>query len=180
MELMRKIKENAQKLGKRIVLPEGEAERTLRAADQIISENLAEVILVGDEDKIHQSIIEFKLRNMDAAQIIDPQKNEHKAAMIDLLMEIRKEKGLTYNEAHVLASNPLYIGPLMIKMGLADGEVAGAENATGDVLRPAFQVVKTAPGSSVVSGAFLMVLKDSKYGEDGLLVCCRLCSKSRP
>ena len=90
--------------------------------------------------------------------------------MIDLLMEIRKEKGLTYDEAFELTKQPLYLGPLLVKMGLADGEVSGAEHATGDVLRPAFQIVKTAPNSSVVSGAFLMILKDTTYSEDGLLV----------
>ncbi len=170
MDLIAKIKQSARELNKRIVLPEGESERTLRAADQIISESLAEVLIVGNEEKIHQMITELQLRNMDSAEIIDPQNNKYRAEMIDLLLEIRKDKGLTYNEAFVLASQPLYIGPLLIKLGYADGEVSGAENSTGDVLRPAFQIVKTAPGSSVVSGAFLMVLKDSRYGDDGLIV----------
>jgi phosphate acetyltransferase len=170
MDLVSQIKESAKKISKRIVLPEGEALRTLKAANQIIRENLAEPILIGNEEKIHQLAIENGLKNLDGAEIIDPSNNPHKEKMIDLLMEIRKSKGITYNEAHVLTSQPLYMGPLLIKLGLADGEVAGAEHATGDVLRPAFQIVKTAKGSSVVSGAFFMVLKDNKYGEDGLLV----------
>ncbi|MBN2747066.1 MAG: phosphate acetyltransferase [Bacteroidales bacterium] len=170
MDLIAKIKQSARELNKRIVLPEGESERTLLAADKIISESLAEVLIIGNEDKIHQMITELQLRNMDSAEIIDPQNNKYRAEMIDLLLEIRKEKGLTYNEAHILSAQPLYMGPLLIKLGYADGEVSGAENSTGDVLRPAFQIVKTAPGSSVVSGAFLMVLPDGRYGENGLLV----------
>jgi phosphate acetyltransferase len=170
MDLMNQIKQSARKLNKRIVLPEGESERTLRAADQILSEGLAEVLIVGNEQKIHDLAGIYGLRNIDSAEIVDPQNNKYRSEMIDLLLEIRKEKGLTYNEAHVLSSQPLYIGPLLIKLGYADGEVSGAEHSTGDVLRPAFQIVKTAPGSSVVSGAFLMVLKDNQFGDDGLII----------
>ena len=86
------------------------------------------------------------------------------------MLELRKSKGLTYEEASRLIEDPLYLATLMIKAGDADGEVAGAENATGDVLRPAFQYVKTMPGISVVSGAFIMILKDTSYGENGMLV----------
>ena len=170
MNLIDKIKANARQLNKRIVLPEGEAERTLRAADEIIKENLAQILLVGNAEIITNKSKEFGLMNIGQAEIIDPADNKYKSEMIDLLLEIRKEKGLTYNEAYVLSMQPLYIGPLLIKLGYADGEVSGAEHPTGDVLRPAFQIVKTAPGSSVVSGAFIMILKDTTYAEEGLLV----------
>jgi len=170
MDLINKIKANARQLNKRIVLPEGEAERTLRAANEIIKENLAQILLVGNTEIIKNKALELGLSDISKAEIINPTDNKYKAEMIDLLLEVRKEKGLTYNEAFVLSMQPLYIGPLLIKLGYADGEVSGAEHPTGDVLRPAFQIVKTAPGSSVVSGAFIMILKDTTYAEEGLLV----------
>ena len=170
MNLIDTIKANARQLNKKIVLPEGEAERTLRAANEIIKENLAQVLLVGNTEVIKNKSKEFGLTHIGQAEIIDPADNKYKTEMIDLLLEVRKEKGLTYNEAFVLSMQPLYIGPLLIKLGYADGEVSGAEHPTGDVLRPAFQIVKTAPGSSVVSGAFIMILKDTTYAEEGLLV----------
>ncbi len=170
MELIKKIKEEARRLNKTIVLPEGEAERTLKAADIILEENLAKLILVGNPEIIAQKAAGYKLKNIEKAEIVNPRDNKYRQEMIDLLLEIRKSKGMNYNEAYALTMEPLYIGPLLIKAGYADGEVSGAEHATGDVLRPAFQIVKTAPGKSVVSGAFLMILKDDTYGDDGLLV----------
>lgn len=170
MDLINNIKSNARHLNKTIVLPEGEAERTLKAANQIIEEQIAQIMLIGKNSTIENKAKKLGLTHISKAEIIDPTNNKYKTEMIDLLLEIRKEKGLTYNEAFVLSTQPLYIGPLLIKLGYADGEVSGAEHPTGDVLRPAFQIVKTASGSSVVSGAFIMILKDSTYAEDGLLV----------
>jgi len=170
MNLIDEIKTNARQLNKKIVLPEGEAERTLRAADQIIKEKIAQILLVGNTETIINTAKELGLTNLSQAEIIDPANNKYKTEMIDLLLEVRKEKGLTYNEAFALSMQPLYIGPLLIKLGYADGEVSGAEHPTGDVLRPAFQIIKTAPGSSVVSGAFIMILKDATYAKEGLLV----------
>ncbi|MGM0505363.1 MAG: phosphate acetyltransferase [Bacteroidota bacterium] len=170
MNLLEKIKESAQKHQKRIVLPESLEERTLKAADIILEEKIAQVILTGNPEQIKAEAEKFQLKNLDKATIIDPKNHEKKEQYIDLLVELRKKKGLTREEAAKLVEDPLYLATLMIKSGDADGEVAGAENATGDVLRPAFQVVKTKPGISVVSGAFLMILKDKEFGEDGLLV----------
>jgi phosphate acetyltransferase len=110
------------------------------------------------------------LTNIDLATIVDPLNHEKKAAYADLLFQLRQKKGMTPEKAAVLVENPLYLGCLMIKAGDADGEIAGAQNTTGDVLRPALQIVKTAPGISCVSGAFLMFLKDKSYGDNGLLV----------
>ncbi|MDL2252159.1 phosphate acetyltransferase, partial [Odoribacter sp. OttesenSCG-928-J03] len=155
---------------KRIVLPEGTEERTLKATDQIIAEGLADIILIGNPEEIKQSAAKFGLSHISNAQIINPENYDKKDAYADLLVELRKSKGMSKEEALKLASDPLYIATLMIKSGDADGEVAGAINATGDVLRPAFQVVKTEPGISVVSGAFLMLTNKSEYGENGLLV----------
>lgn len=110
------------------------------------------------------------LKHIPETEIIDPAHPPKKEEYIRLMVELRKHKGLTEEEAARLVTNPLYLATVMIKAGDADGEVAGAENATGDVLRPAFQFVKTVPGISVVSGAFLMILPDRQFGHNGLMV----------
>ncbi|MGL5683567.1 MAG: phosphate acetyltransferase [Marinifilaceae bacterium] len=170
MELLEKIKENAKKQRKRIVLPEGTEERTIQAADQIIAEGLADVILIGNPDEVKALAEKFNLSNLDKATVIDPKNHAKKADYVNLLVELRKSKGMTPEQAEKLVEDPLYLATLMIKSGDADGEVAGAQNATGDVLRPAFQIVKTLPGISVVSGAFLMITDKPEFGDNGLLV----------
>jgi phosphate acetyltransferase len=170
MELLEQIKMNAIRHNKRIVLPEGTEERTLKAADAIIAENIARLTLIGNPAEIHAMAESFGLKNIGKANIIDPISHPKKEQYIDLMVELRKSKGLTREEASKLIEDPLYLGVMMIKSGDADGEVAGARNTTGDVLRPAFQYVKTAPGISVVSGAFIMVLKDKEFGADGIIV----------
>jgi len=170
MELLEQIKMNAIRHNKRIVLPEGTEERTLKAADALISENIARITLLGDPAEIKAMAVTFGLKNIDRADIIDPVSHPKKEQYIDLMVELRKSKGLTREEASKLIEDPLYLGVMMIKSGDADGEVAGARNTTGDVLRPAFQIVKTAPGISVVSGAFIMILKDKEFGTEGIIV----------
>lgn len=170
MDLLSSIKTNAQKHYKRIVLPEGTEERTLKAADIVIGEKIAQITLLGNPDKIWDLAKSHGLKNIDKATIIDPANHSKKNQYVDLMVELRKSKGLTHSNAMKLVEDPLYLATIMIKSGDADGEVAGAMNATGDVLRPAFQFVKTLPGISVVSGAFIMILKDKKYGNDGILV----------
>ncbi|MDX2414676.1 MAG: phosphate acetyltransferase [Bacteroidales bacterium] len=170
MELIKKIKEKARSLNRKIVLPEGTEERTIKAADQIIAEGLAEIILIGKPDEVEKLAKEYGLKNISKATIVDPVSHPMKAHYVDMMVEIRKSKGLTHEEAEKLIENPLYLSVLMIKNGDADGEVAGAANATGDVLRPAFQYVKTAPGISVVSGAFIMIHPDKSFGEDGVML----------
>ncbi len=170
MDLLDGIKLKAKKHYKRIVLPEGLEERTLKAADEVIRDGIAQIILLGNPDDIRKAADKFNLTHISNAGIIDPLAHAHKAKYIDLMVELRKHKGLTAQEAGKLIEDPLYLATLMIKNGEADGEVAGAMNATGDVLRPAFQFVKTLPGISVVSGAFIMILKDSSFGENGIIV----------
>ncbi|MCW3807263.1 phosphate acetyltransferase [Plebeiibacterium marinum] len=170
MEFINKLKAKAKENKKRIVLPEGLEERTLQAADVILSEDFADVILIGNPGKIEEEAKRLGLTNLNKATVVDPENHEKKEAYTDLLVELRKSKGLTREQAEKFVVNPLYLATLMIKSGDADGEVAGAENATGDVLRPAFQVVKTLPGISVVSGAFIMILPNDEYGEEGMLV----------
>jgi phosphate acetyltransferase len=167
---MNTIRENARKMDKCIVLPEGTEERTLKAADIILKEKLARLILIGNEDEITLLSEKYGLTNIQSATIIDPLQNPKLDFFASMLFEIRKSKGLTYNEALKLAQDPLYLATLLIKAGVADGEVAGALNATGNVLRPAFQIVKTLPGISVVSGAFIMILNDNPYVPENLLV----------
>jgi phosphate acetyltransferase len=170
MNLLTRIKSNAQKHDKRIVLPEGTEERTLKAADIIIGEQIARIILLGDPRLILSEARRHNLPNIKKAVIIDPSSHPDKEKYIELMVDLRKHKGLTRDSAAKLIEDPLYLATLMIKSGDADGEVAGAMNSTGDVLRPAFQYVKTLPGISVVSGAFIMILKDQSFGKEGLLV----------
>lgn len=170
MDLLELVKRNAKQNYKRIVLPEGLEERTLKAADEVLGEKIAQIILIGNKEKVLESANKLGLKNIEKAKIVDPKAHEKKQQYIDLMVELRKSKGLTKEEASKLIEDPLYLGTLMIKSGDADGEVAGAMNATGDVLRPAFQYVKTLPGITVVSGAFIMILKDKEYGNDGMLV----------
>jgi phosphate acetyltransferase len=170
MELLDSIKLNAKKYNKRIVLPEGYEERTIMAADIAISENLAQIILIGDPEEIKAHAGKLGLKNLHKATIVNPLNHEKKQHYIDMMVELRKHKGLTALEASKLIEDPLYLGVLMIKNGDADGEVSGADHATGDVLRPAFHYVKTAPGISVVSGAFIMILQDKNFGENGVIV----------
>ncbi|MCF8298895.1 MAG: phosphate acetyltransferase [Saprospiraceae bacterium] len=170
MNFLDNIKDKAKNNLKTIVLPEGTEERTLKAANILIGEKIANIILIGNTVEINKLAEKFELENISKAKIIDPLNHDKKEELVDLLVEIRKNKGLTKEEALKLVENPLYLACLLIKNGYADGEVAGAANATGDVLRPAFQIVKTLPGISVVSGAFFMILKDKTYGDDGILV----------
>lgn len=170
MELIEKIKESARKNKMRIVLPEGLEPRTLEAADIAISENLASIILLGNPEAIKAEALARGYKSISSARIVDPLNNPDKDRYVNMMVEIRKSKGLTKEEASRLIEDPLCLAVMMIKAGDADGEVAGADNATGDVLRPAFQYVKTAPGISVVSGAFIMILKDKEFGDDGILM----------
>ena len=170
MPLMNAIRENAIRLNKCIVLPEGTEDRTLKAADFILKEKLARIILLGSKAEIDRKSAEFGLQFVQQARIIDPKTNPEQEKYAQLLFEIRSSKGLTFEEALTLVEDPLYLATLLIKTGEADGEVAGAQNATGNVLRPAFQIVKTLPGISVVSGAFLMLLKDNPYVPGNILV----------
>jgi len=170
MELLDQIKMNAKRHNKMIVLPEGTEERTLKAADAVLAEGIARITLLGNPSEIRSLADSFGLKNVERADIIDPVTHPKKELYIDLMVELRKSKGLTREEASNLIEDPLYLGVMMIKSGDADGEVAGARNTTGDVLRPAFQIVKTAPGISVVSGAFIMILKDKEFGSEGVIV----------
>ncbi|HNZ72350.1 MAG TPA: phosphate acetyltransferase [Prolixibacteraceae bacterium] len=168
MDLLKQIKQNAAKYNMRIVLPEGTEPRTLKAAQIIIKEKLARLILLGNKAEVEKKSAELNVE-ISGAEIIDPTTDLLREKYAEKMVEIRKEKGLSHEDALKMLNDPLCFGAMMIKCGDADGELAGAINSTGDVLRPAFQFVKTAPGSSVVSGAFFMFV-DQKFGADGILV----------
>jgi phosphate acetyltransferase len=170
MDLLEKIMASAKANLQRIVLPEGTEIRTLKAADIILKEKAAKLILIGNEVEIKKLAAENNLTNIGEAKIVDPETDSKMTDYANLLYELRKNKGMTLEDAVKLAKDPLYLGCLMIKNGDADGELAGAMNATGNVLRPAFQILKTKPGIKVVSGALLMFTPTPQYGEKGLLV----------
>ncbi len=165
--MTKKAKEQRQ----RIVRPEGTEPRTLTAADRIITEGIADIILIGDPAEIADAARELSLTNICKARVVNPKDEKVIDKYAPLFYELRKNKGITMEDARRTAANPLYLGCLMIKSGDADGQVAGALNTTGNVLRAAFQVIKTKPGIDVVSGAFVMLLPDGvPFGENGILV----------
>lgn len=170
MNLIENIIARAKANKQRIVLPEGTEKRTLQAADKLITDGVADIILLGNHDEITTLAEELKLQHIDKATIVDPHNYSKKQTYADLLYELRRKKGMTIEQAEKLVEDPLYLGCLMIKNGDADGEIAGARNTTGDVLRPALQIIKTLPGVSVVSGAFIMFTNMPQYGENGILV----------
>ncbi|RKD85031.1 phosphate acetyltransferase [Mangrovibacterium diazotrophicum] len=169
MKLLERVIKNAQEYQKRIVLPEGTEPRTLRATEIILKDNIARIILLGNPGEIAKVAEEIGV-NIKGAVIVDPKTDSRRSAYADVMVEIRKSKGLTKEQALDMLNDPLVFAPVMIKCGDADGEIAGAINATGDVLRPAFQFVKTLPGVSVVSGAFIMFVNDPHFGHDGILM----------
>lgn len=171
MKLFERLTASAKANPQRIVLPEGTEPRTLIAADRIIADGIAEITLIGDPEEINKMAQELSLKHIDRAKIVNPADETVIDRYAPLFYELRKKKGITMEEARLTTANPLYLGCLMVKAGEADGQVAGAMNTTGNVLRAAFQVVKTQPGISVVSGAFLMLLPEGmNYGTDGILV----------
>ena len=170
MDLMQEIIARAKANKQRIVLPEGTEERTLKAADRLVADEVADIILIGNPAEINSLAAQYGLNHIGQTTIIDPKNHEKKAAYADLLFQLRQKKGMTPEKAAVLVEDPLFLACLMIKSGDADGEIAGAQNTTGNVLRPALQIIKTAPGMSCVSGAFLMFTKTPQYGKEGILV----------
>ncbi len=153
------------------MLPEGLEPRNLQAADRILAEDLADIILLGNPSEVEAKARELGLENISAATVIDNKAPEAVEKYAPLFYELRKKKGITMEDARRITADELYFGCLMVKAGDADGLVSGAIHTTGDVLRAAFQVIKTSPGIDTVSGAFLMLLPEgSPYGENGIMV----------
>ena len=164
------LKERAKANIKTIVLPETEDKRTLEAADKILKQGIARLILIGNVDEVKKSAAESGF-DIEGAQIVDPATNEKTAAYIDKLVELRQKKGMTPEQAReILLNQYLYYGVMMVKMGDADGMVSGACHSTADTLRPCLQILKTAPGTKLVSAFFLIVVPDCEYGANGAFI----------
>ena len=170
MDLVQSIIERAKSNKQRIVLPEATEERTLRAADKVLAEGVANIILIGNPAEINSLAEKWGLKNIDKATIIDPENNPKSEEYATLLAELRKKKGMTIEQARELVKDPLYLGCMIIKTGDADGQISGALSTTGETLRPALQIIKCAPGITCVSGAMLLITKEPQYGENGVLV----------
>lgn len=171
MSLFEKLIETAKGERQRIVLPEGTEPRTLTAADRIIADGIADIVLIGDPADITHMAQSLKLDNISRARIVNPSDKTVIDTYAPLFYELRKAKGVSMEQARMTAANPLYLGCLLVKAGEADGMVAGAMNTTGNVLRAAFQVIKPRKGIEVVSGAFVMLVPEGlPYGTNGVLV----------
>lgn len=171
MDLLEQIVARAKADKQRIVLPEAEEERTLRAADRVLADDIANLILIGNPANIHKLAEEWGLKNIDKATIVDPENNPQSEEFAEKLAELRQKKGMTLEQARELVTkNNLYLGCMIIKTGGADGQISGALSTTGDTLRPALQIIKCAPGISCVSGAMLILTHEEQYGENGIVV----------
>ena len=171
MDLLQQIVARAKADKQRIVLPEAEEERTLRAADKVLADDMANVILIGNPDNIKKLAKEWGLGSIDKATIIDPMNNPKSEEYAEKLAELRKKKGMTIEQARELVTkNNLYLGCMIIKTEGADGQISGALSTTGDTLRPALQIIKCAPGVTCVSGGLLLFSKQKEFGENGVLV----------
>ena len=168
MELMKKIWDAAKSNKKKIVLPEGNEERTIAAAQKICNLGLAHPILVGDTEQILAKAKELDV-DLTNIEIINPNESENLEKYINAFYELRKAKGVTMEKAEKIVRDPLYFATMMVKLDDADGMVSGAVHTTGDLLRPGLQIIKTAPGVSCVSSFFIMEVPNSPYGENGLL-----------
>lgn len=170
MGLIESIKEKAKKQLRTIVLPETEDERVLKATEQVLKEKTANVVLIGNEDTINADASKYGA-NIAGAKIIDPKKFENINKYIDELVELRKSKNLSREEAtNLMLNEPRFFGCMMVRLGDADGLVAGSNSPTADVLKAAIQVIKTAPGINTVSSTFIMETKDGKFGDNGLIL----------
>lgn len=161
-DFMKTMIERAKSDKKTIVLAEGSDVRTLEAARDILSLEFADVIVLGDEDAIVSGPVD-----VTGATVIDPKTSSLRESLAHELFELRRAKGMTEQDALVLIEDELYFGIMLVKTGRADGMVAGAIHATADVLRPALQIIKTAPDAKLVSSFFVMVVPDCTYGQDG-------------
>lgn len=168
MNFLEQIVSRAKKDIKTIVLPDSNDIRTLKAAAMIQEQGIANIILVGNKDDVKKLSGDL---DISKAKIVDPANFERFDEYVNTLYELRKAKGMTLEEARkILSENPLYFGIMMVKMGEADGMVAGAINSTANTLRPALQILKTAPGAKLVSAFFVMVVPDCEYGENGVFI----------
>ncbi|WP_123054086.1 phosphate acetyltransferase [Clostridium sp. JN-1] len=169
MKLMNEIWKKAKSNKKKIVLAEGEEERNIKACAKIIENGLANIVLVGDEKVIAEKAKKLGVK-VDGAETANPETSEKTSEYAEAFYELRKKKGMTLEKANKIVRDPLYFATMMVKLGYVDGMVSGAIHTTGDLLRPGLQIVKTAPGTSVVSSMFIMEVPNCTYGKDGMLL----------
>lgn len=171
--LFEKLKKEGIAKPQRLVLPESTEERNMIAANMMLAEGTGKITLIGNKEQILAKAKEMGLQHIEKATFVDNDNSDTVEKYAQLFYELRKDKGITIEDARAKAKDPLYLGCLLVKSNEADGMVSGAIHATSDVLRPAFQILKTAPGVNSVSGAFIIVLPEEsakKYGEKGMLV----------
>lgn len=169
MAFIDQVKQRAKKQIKTIVLPEATDARILEAAEMVANEGYAKVILIGKEEEVKKVAKEKEIK-IGNTKIIDPEKSEKTSEYAKSLYELRKAKGMTEEQAQKLVLDPVYFGMMMVKLDEADGLVSGAVHSTSDTLRPALQILKTAPNTKLVSAFFLMVVPNCKYGANGTFV----------
>ncbi|MBR0458918.1 MAG: phosphate acetyltransferase [Victivallales bacterium] len=169
MGILELVKAKARQNVKRIVLPEGDEPRTVQAAAKLVKEQLVVPVLLGNPQRI-QAVAQETGTDISGIECIDPKTSSKASTYAQALFELRKAKGLTEEAAAQLVQDPMYYGVMMVKLGDADGLVSGAVHTTGDMLRPALQIIKTKPGTKVVSSSFLMECPNKALGQDGLLV----------
>lgn len=169
MPFIEEIKNRAKKDIKTIVLPEAEDKRVLQAASIITEQGFAKVILLGDEEKIAEDCKNHNIK-LEGVNIINPLTSAKKQQYVEKLYELRKAKGVTKEQAQELIEQPIYFGMMMLKENDADGLVSGAAHSTADTLRPALQILKTAPNTKLVSAFFVMCVPNSEYGENGTFI----------
>ena len=170
MTFIEKMKMQAKQDIKTIVLPESEDIRTLEATEIVLKEGFANIILIGNPQEINE-LAEKNNINLNGAQIVNPATSADFSKYANLLYELRKNKGMTLDQAkELLKTNSRYFATMMVKEGDADGFVSGASHPTSDTLRPALQILKAAPGTKLVSAFFVMVLPDKEFGDDGVFI----------
>jgi phosphate acetyltransferase len=168
-KVMETIYAKARAARKRIVLPEADDARTVKAAQTVVEQGLAEIILVGPTDKVEAACREAGA-DVSCCTVIDPIKSDLYEGFCETFYEMRKAKGVTPEKARQIVSDPLYFGCMMVNAGEADGQVSGATHSTADTVRPALQILKTAPDCKLVSSFFVMIVPDCEYGENGVFI----------
>ncbi len=170
MAFIDEIKNRAKKEIKKIVLPESNDDRTLIATSEVLKQKFAEIILIGNKSKILERAKDLKLNNLEEAEIIDPKNSERYDEFVEAFYELRKHKNMTIQKAKEFMLDNIYFGMMMVKQGYADGLVSGAIHSTSDTLRPALQILKTAPGTKLVSAFFMMIVPNCDLGENGVFL----------
>jgi len=170
VDIMLRIRERAKKANKKVVLPESLEERTLKAAEIATREGIARIVLIGEESALKERARELNV-SLDGIDIINPDVYPEKELLATTLVELRRSKGIdTLDKAYEVLKDPLYFATMLLKLDKVDGWVAGAVHSSPDAERPIFQIIKTAPGIDVASGAFLIAVPDCPYGENGIFV----------